>query len=245
MSDDGDLQSDRRSAVIVGVLFLIALVLYLIGALIYGPSTGSDEFLDRAYPERTTVALGLLVEFVAVLAIPFIGYFMFPVLKRSSEALALAYAGLRSLEAAFLIAIGGKRLALIDVSETHMDASESDGTGLQALGDSLIAEADRLFTLYVLVFVVGALIFYALLYRARLVPRWLSLWGFASAAWMLVGTVLAMLDTFSGFSGAVEAIFVLPLPLNELALAFWLIFKGFDRRSPSSTAAVATATGAE
>ena len=81
----------------------------------------------------------------------------------------------------------------------------------------------------------GALIFYAVLYRTRLVPRWLSIWGFAAAAWMLAGTVLIMLDVFSGTSDSVEAIFVIPVPLGELALALWLILKGFDDRSAFTT----------
>lgn len=49
---------------------------------------------------------------------------------------------------------------------------------------------------------------------------------------MLAGTVLVMFDAFSGTSGSlVEAIFVIPLPLNELTPAVWLIFKGFENRS--------------
>ncbi|MCP3933754.1 MAG: DUF4386 domain-containing protein [Actinomycetia bacterium] len=102
-----------------------------------------------------------------------------------------------------------------------------------AIGDSLLAENDGTFGLYVLVFTAAALIFYAMLYRTRLVPRWLSIWGFAAAAWMLAGTVLIMLDVFSGTSDSVQAIFVIPVPLGELALALWLILKGFDDLSLS------------
>ncbi len=232
MGTESGEDTDRRTAVIVGVLFIVALVLYLVGGLIHGPATGSEDFLERAYPSRTTIRLGVLIEFVAVLAIPLIGFFLFPVLKRFNEAMALAYVGFRTLEAAFLIAIEAKVLALVDLSRDHQNADATNGPGLRALGNSLLAEKDAIFLLYVLVFAVGALIFYAMLHRTRLVPRWLSVWGFASAAWMLVGTLLIMLETFSGASdSAMEAIFVIPLPLNELALALWLIVKGFDDRS--------------
>lgn len=235
MSTDAHVGTDRRTAVIVGVLFIVALVLHLVGGVIYGPATGSEDFLERAYPDRTVVTLGVLVEFVAVMAIPLIAYFMFPVLRRFSEALALAYVGFRTLEAVFLIAIEGKVLALIDLSEEAQTADADDGTGLRAIGDSLLAENDGIFGLYVLVFATGALIFYAVLYRTGLVPRWLSIWGFAASAWMLAGTVLIMLDVFSDASDTMEAIFVVPVPLGELALAFWLILKGFDDRSAFTT----------
>jgi hypothetical protein len=231
MRTETDVDSDRRAAVIVGVLFIIALVLHLVGGVIYGPATGPEEFLERAYPDRTVVTLGVLVELVAVLSIPLIGFFVFPVLRRFNEALALAYVGFRSLEAVFLIAIESKILALIDLSEEAQTAAATDGPRLQAIGDSILAETDGIFDLYILVFTVGAMIFYAMLHRTRLVPRWLSIWGFAASAWMLAGTVLIMLDALSGTSDSVQAIFVIPVPLGELALALWLIVKGFDDRS--------------
>jgi hypothetical protein len=213
------------------VLFLVALVLHLVGGLIYGPATTSEDFLERADPNRSTVTLGVLIEFVAVLAIPMIGFLMFPVLERCSEALALAYSGFRLLDAALLIVIAGKVLTLIDLSEDHRSGDATDGGGLQAIGDSLLFQKDSVFVLYVLVFAVGAMIFYAMLHRMRLVPGWLSIGGFGAALWMLLGTVLAMFDAFSDSSAMVEAVFVIAVPLNELALAVWLIVKGFDGRS--------------
>lgn len=222
---------DRSTATVVGALFIIALVPFMIGGALYSPSTASADFLENASPDQTTISLGILIEFVAVLAIPLIGAFLYPVLRRFSEPLALSYVAFRALEALLLIATEAKVLSLIDLSEDHLDttgAGSSDAVGLQAIGDGLLAEKDRLFLLYVLVFGVGALFLYTLLYRALVVPRWLSGWGFLSAAWMLIGTVLIMLDAFGDTStGALEAIFVIPIPLNELALAIWLIVKGF------------------
>lgn len=230
MDTDNPLaDQSRRTAVSVGALFLVALVPFMIGGSIYGPATGSSDFLTDAYPNRAAVTLGILIEFVAVLAIPLIAVFVFPVLKRVHEALALAYVGFRALEALLLIAIEAKVLSLIDLSDSHVNNADSDAGQLQAVGDSILAETDAVFSLYVLVFAVGAMIFYGLMYRSALIPRWLSGWGFASAAWMLIGVVLIMFEAFTGTSeGVVEAVFVLPLPLNEITLALWLIVKGFN-----------------
>ena len=225
---------DRRSAVAVGVLFLIALIPFMVGSALYGPSTGPSDFLESAYPDRGTVTVGVLLEFVAVLAIPLIGAFMYPVLKRYGHALALAYFGLRALEALLLIINQAKVLSLIGLSDDHLNVAGTDASQLQAMGDSLLREKDQVFALYVLVFGLGALIFYALLYHSRLVPRWLSGWGFAAAAWMMIGTVISMFDFFSGSDTLLELIFVIPIPLNEIVLAFWLIIKGFDRPAHQS-----------
>jgi hypothetical protein len=227
---------DRRTARIVGVLFLVALVPYLIGGALYGPSLESANFLEQAYPERQGVAAGLLIEFLAVLAIPLIGAFLYPVLRRVHEALALAYALLRLAEALLLMTVEAKLWSLIGLSDDHLNVPGAESGQLQALGDANRYEADQLFLLYIVVFAVAALIFYGLLIRSRLLPRWLSTWGFASAGWMLVGTLLITVDALPGASeAALEAVFVLPLPLNEVALASWLIIKGFDR-SPTTEA---------
>ena len=155
--------------------------------------------------------------------------FLFPVLKRWHEGLALAYAGFRLLEAVLLIGIEAEMLSLIDVSRNYLDSTGTEASQFRAVGDGIQSGIDGTFILYVLVFDVGALILYSMLYRSRLVPRFLSTWGFLAAMWMLTGVVLVLLDTFSGASDAlVEGIVVIPLAVNEMALAGWLILKGFN-----------------
>lgn len=228
MRSGTERDEDRRTATIVGVLFVVATVLYLMGGAVYGPSLGSSDYLESAYPDRATVKLGVLLEFVCVLAIPLIGMFLFPVLKKWHEGLALAYVGFRLLEAVLLIGIEAEMLSLIDVSRSYLAATGAEASQFQAVGDGIRSGIDGTFLLYVLVFDVGALILYSLLYRSRLVPRFLSTWGFVAALWMLTGVVLVLLDTFSGVSDAlVEGIVVIPLAVNEMVLAGWLVVKGF------------------
>jgi len=232
MSNDAGVARDRKAAATVGALFIVATVLFLIGGAVYGPTLSAPGYLEGAYPDRGTVTLGVLIEFVCVLAIPFIAVFLFPVLKKYNEALALAYVGFRSIEAVLLFGIEAKRLSLIDVSRKYLSSSEADASSLQAVGDAIQVEINGAFFIYVLVFSVGALILYSLLYSSRLVPRFVASWGFVAAAWMLVGTVLVMLDAFSGTSAlTVEIIFATPLAVNEMVLALWLIVRGFDRKT--------------
>ena len=71
-------------------------------------------------------------------------------------------------------------------------------------------------------FVLGALMFYAVLYQSRLVPRWLSVWG-------LVGAVLYIGAPLGDMFGLSIGVLMGPLGLQEMVLAAWLIAKGFDR----------------
>ncbi len=228
MRSEKQLERDRRTAALVGVLFVTATVLYFIGGAVYGPSLESSDYLERAYPDRAAVRLGVLLEFVCVLAIPLIGMFLFPVLKRWNEGLALAYAFFRALEAVLLIGIEAALLSLIGVSQKYLSSTGMEASQFQAVGDGLRLGIDGAFVLYVLVFCVGALVLYSMLYTSRLVPRFLSIWGFLAAMWMLVGTALVLFEALSWApDGPVEAIVVTPVAVNELVLAGWLMVKGF------------------
>jgi hypothetical protein len=70
-------------------------------------------------------------------------------------------------------------------------------------------------------FVLGALMFYFVLYQSRLVPRWLSTWG-------LVGAALGIVPPLGGMFGLSLGILVAPLALQEMVMAVWLIAKGFS-----------------
>jgi hypothetical protein len=82
-------------------------------------------------------------------------------------------------------------------------------------------------------FVLGALMFYFVLYQSRLVPRWLSTWG-------LVGAALGIVPPLGGMFGHSLGILVAPLALQEMVMAVWLIAKGFN--SPAIAAVSAGET---
>jgi hypothetical protein len=72
--------------------------------------------------------------------------------------------------------------------------------------------------------------FYYLLYRSKLIPRWLSVWGLIGAALVLAVGVLGMF-------GHSAMILWLPLAVNEMVLAVWLIVKGFNPSAIASGSA--------
>ena len=83
-------------------------------------------------------------------------------------------------------------------------------------------------------FVLGALMFYVLLYQSRLVPRWLSTWG-------LVGAALGIVPPLGGMFGLSLGILVAPLALQEMVMAVWLIAKGFNPSASTAAPAARTA----
>jgi hypothetical protein len=84
-------------------------------------------------------------------------------------------------------------------------------------GDPITAVRDIVFSL-------GALTFYYLLYAARLVPRWLSGWGIVGTVGYLAAGVIAVFSTE-------QVILLLPLALQEMVMAIWLVAKGFNAQA--------------
>jgi drug/metabolite transporter (DMT)-like permease len=223
------MDSDKQTAIIVGVLFIIATVMLFVGGVVYNPILGSPDYLDTAYPNRTIVVIGILLEFTIVPAILLIPVFLFPILKKHNEQLALGYVGFRFLEAVLIIIDESLKLSLINVSQNYLNSGGMAASYFQNIGSAIQAVSNWVFSLYVLVFALGALILYFVLYKSNLIPRIISAWGIIAAALMLIGTVLIMVGTFAGISEvALNLIFAMPIAAQEMVLAAWLILKGFN-----------------
>ena len=144
---------------------------------------------------ETGLAAGAFFVLVLGLALAMIPVVMFPILKKHNEALALGYVVFRGgLGAVGYLTIATGWLLLVLVSQIYVQAEVSGASGFEALG-TLIFEATAITggTIMTIVFCLGALMFNYLLYRTKLIPRWLSGWGLIAVVPYLSAGLLAML----------------------------------------------------
>lgn len=224
------MNAHRRTATIVGVLFVMALVPFLIGQALYEPILSSPDYLDKVDTDRVTVVIGILLEFASALAIILIPVVFFPVLRKHSEVLALAYVSFRLFEAVLLSVAQIFKLSLVSLGQGYLGSGGVDASYLQNVGSSLqsaIYWVDHDGLIYLIVFVTGTLVLNAALYRSKLIPRWLSIWGLAAAVAILAGSVMATFDVLL----VLAMVLVIPIGLQEQAMAVWLIVKGFNPTS--------------
>ncbi len=107
-------------------------------------------------------------------------------------------------------------------------------SAIQVPGVLLMAARDWLGPVgAVLTFGLGAITYYWLFYRSRLVPRWLAGWGLVGATLVTVSGVLVMFRVAAPL-GTTQTVLALPIAVQEMVLAVWLIAKGFN---PSAIAA--------
>jgi hypothetical protein len=83
---------------------------------------------------------------------------------------------------------------------------------------------DSLYLVHTYIFIVSAFLFYWLLYKTNIVPHWISCWGKVAVVLLLVSTLVESL----GINEPMLLILLLPIILNEVVLAIWLMVRGFN-----------------
>jgi len=205
-----------------GILFIVASVSAIIGGTLILPAEEPDAVLTLGSDE-TTVVTGILIELALIASVIGIAALLFPVLKRRSEGLALAYLGARIVEGVLLTAATVSAATIVSLHRDLVAGGEERAT---TQGELLVALRQTTYPLgSIVAFGVGALILYWLLYRSRLVPVWLSLWGLAGGVLIVVRGIWELYG--ATLSGAVQAVLTAPIGLNEMVLAVWLIVRGF------------------
>lgn len=214
------MYSDTRNARIVGALFLIATVAYILGSGMLKSILNAPDYLVHVYPNASQVIIGVLLEYVDAAAVVGIGVLLFPILKKHSETIALGYVATRILECALLVVGGIGTLSLIALSqETIQAASPMASSALTSA--LLVAGSHTAYLVAMSTLGLGSLPFCYLLYRSRLIPRSMAVLGLLGYAALLVGTLLEL------FGIDLHMVHYLPGGLFELILPIWLIVKGF------------------
>lgn len=216
------MNSTKRIEKIAGILFLTAMAASLLGGGLLESVLNTPDYLTNVSANTTPVKIGMLLEFVNGIAVAGIAIILFPVLKHYNESLSYGYLGIRIMESVFCIFGAIIPLSIIILSKEYLQADISQTPYILTLGTFFISIRAELTELLVpLFFGLEALLFYFLLYRSKLIPRFISVWGFAGSLFILI---LIFLEAGT----IINLIFVLPIILNEIFLGIWLITKGFS-----------------
>ena len=231
------MNSNRKTARIVGVLFITATVSAVLGTVVFiGPILNAPDYLTNISANENRLLIGVLFELITVVAVAGTGIALFPIFRKHNEALALGYAGGRIIESVFIVVTAVGALALLTLSRAYV-AGAPDASSFQTLGTVLLAERDWNFLIGPnTLFSLNALIVSYLLYQSRLVPRFLSVWGLIGAPLILAAGLLIMFG-FPRFSPISALLALLPIASFEMVLAVWLIVKGFNPSAIASGSA--------
>jgi hypothetical protein len=220
----------------VGLLFLIQTIAFIIAEQLFTGILKRPDYLTGISADANALTVGALLAFVSGVAVVSIAILMFPLLKRTSEPLALGYVGERVIELVLQIFFYmAAPLLIVAVGAGLRDGTMSSALS-QSLGPVLKAVHDVGIVVLYLVTSVGGTVFAFLLYRSRLVPRSLAVLGLIGYPVLLIGCVLNLFGVTDVTQGA-GLLAVLPGGLFELILPIVLLVKGFSDPAPRAAAA--------
>jgi hypothetical protein len=217
----------RKIAVVAGVAFLIATIAQLVGAAMVSPILSAPDYLTKISANEDQVIFGALFLFIGAIACTGIALSLYPVLRNQNHGLAIGSVGFRTIEGMLHVLIAVCWLLLVTLSRDAAKVGTPGSSAYGVPGALLLAGPDWLAPLALLAFGLGAVMYYWVFYQSRLIPRWLSAWGLVAIASLMLSGLLVMFGVIEPLSPP-QVVLALPIFLQEMVLAVWLIAKGFN-----------------
>ncbi|HYO42810.1 MAG TPA: DUF4386 domain-containing protein [Candidatus Limnocylindrales bacterium] len=220
----------RRAAFAGGLFYLITFASSIPAALLLAPILTDPGYIVG--PGRDgEILLACLLDLVNALTAVGSAVAVFSVIKRQHEGLALGFVTTRLVEAAVIIPGICALLAVVSIRQAG-PAAGADEAALIAVGQGLVGVRDWTFILGPsLMPGFNALMFATVLYRARLVPRWIPALGLIGGP-LMVSSVAGVILGLHELGSVYSAIALVPIFIWELSVGLWMTFKGFNRNSP-------------
>jgi Gpi18-like mannosyltransferase len=217
----------RRTATIVGLLYIIGTVAGVLSKIVTAGLLDGPDYLGALATHASRAQWGALLTLVMGVALAMVPALMFPIMRRQNEVLAVGYVIFRgALETLTYVGVAMCWLLLAVDARQYVDAGVDVAAQFSGIGRLLAKAMDPTIAIQDIVVSVGALMFYVLLYRAGLVPRWLSGWGIVGVIGYLTAGLIALFS-------AQLVILLMPLAVQEMVMAAWLIVKGFNPGAPA------------
>ncbi len=146
------------------------------------------------------------LEIISGLSVIGIAVLMSELFKDKSRTLVLSYLGLKWIEGLMMIIAG-----LLFISSAK---------GIPGL-------REMIYNIHTYIFILSAILFYILLFKTSVIPRFISIWGVIACILLLIGNLLDL--TGITVPAALLALFYGPIILNEIFISIWLFVKGFKK----------------
>ncbi len=234
----------RMNAVIAGTLYFLGTVFGVLGAVIGGevlisiisnqPLVGVD-MLGLVAANSSRLTGGAFFTLMMGISLVAMTVFLYPVIGKASKELAMGMVLFRgALEGIFYFVSTLTILTLVAVGNEYV-ATGADSAVLQSMGNVLYQFENLKAPVSSIIFLIGATCIYVTFYRTRLIPRWVSVWGFVAVVTSLASALLNFFHMDTGYGFYLEMV-MLP---QEIAMAVWLMVKGFNPSAIASLSAKA------
>jgi hypothetical protein len=232
----------RKNAVMAGVLYFMGTVFGIFGGIVGGEVLSSFSFgkplvgvdlLGIVAANLSQITAGSFLYLMMGISLMTMTVFLYPIFRIDSEELAMGMVLFRgALEGIYYLLSTLGFLVLVLLGNEYI-AAGADSAALQSMGNVLYWFQGRLAPTGTILFLIGAVCLYISFYRTRLIPRWLSVWGFIGVVLYMASALLKFFNMDSGIGFYLEMV----LAPQEMVMAAWLIVKGFNRSAIAALSA--------
>jgi len=222
------MDSNRKNEIIVGVLFILAAVTAIIGLALYQPILNDADYIVKNSASETQIVWGAFCELILAFSVIGTSIMMYPILNKENESMAIGYVCFRLLEATIIIIGIISLLSVVTLNQEFAKAVDPNVVSFLTAGKLLVTVHNWTFLFGPnLALGPGTLMVSYILYKSKLVPRFIYVLGLVGGPLIFICAMLVMFGVFPQISvwGALLAI---PVFAFEMTLAVRLIGKGFN-----------------
>jgi hypothetical protein len=231
---EGSMREHRAAATTAGILYITGTVAGVVSMVVSAPVRDARDPLAYAVEHSGTVVTAALLILVMGLSLAFVPVVLFPVLRPIDEVLAVGYLIVRgAVETTSYVVLAIGWLLLVPLGEA-MAAGAGTASPAGVRVGSLVIDAEAANAVLAVVFCLGAGMFYVLLYRSRIAPRWISAWGLVAIPFYLAADLLAIYGVLDA-NAPEQVLMFMPMAVQEMVLAVWMIARGFRPAAVSTT----------
>ncbi|MBF6611904.1 MAG: DUF4386 domain-containing protein [Chloroflexi bacterium] len=235
---ESKVNSNRKTAVVAGIFFLLTEITAIGAIFLYGAVVSDPNYIVTGSAGGDNgVFWGALFELLLAVANVGTAVTLFPVVKRQNESIALGYVCGRLAEGLVIIVGILSLLAVVTLRQDLGGAAGTNAASLGTVGTALVGIHNWTFLFGPnLILGLNTLMLAYLMYRSKLVPRFIAVLGLAGGSLIFISGTAVMFGLYTQGS-TVGLIAGLPVFAWEVSLALWLIFKGFNSSAIASYSA--------
>jgi hypothetical protein len=218
----------RITAKVVGVVYIAGFIVGIGGNIMIQSNISAPNHLSTVLANSTMVTIGAILWLMAVIGDAAHGVLMFPVLKQHSERMAVGYLAARIVDAVFIALMVLLLLLQIPLGSEYLKTESANTFYLQSLSTVTVQASQYAYALGMSAVGLAGLMLCYTMYKAKLVPRWLAMWGMVGYAVIFFGMLSDIMGSGLGLVSS------LPGGLWEVFVGVWLVAKGFSSSEPIS-----------
>lgn len=220
-----EIEASRKILIYAGILYLFGM---LVGILSVVPSVDSFDYLTKASENSNQVILGAFSQFCMMVSHLGIAILLYSIIKKYSKRLAFGYLMFKIITAVFIVIGVILLLMILSLSQGFVKAGSPPLSDFQTIGEMLQIGRDFVnHVAMIFAWSIGGILFYMIMLQSKLIPRWLASWGIIGAILAIIASLLLLFKLIDIITPT-YIIINMPMAVQELVLAIWFIFKGFD-----------------